>query len=345
MTEKKPETDKMYLDDGVKKAIEYAADKNVPVLLVGETGTGKTAAIRDVAHRLGKQLFRINLTGQTGVDEFVGKTLLRKDGNSTVTFWQDGVVIKAMREGHWIVLDEINMAAPDILAKLHSLLDDDRFITLVEKDGEVVRPHADFRLFATMNPPEDYVGTKDLNKALMSRFPVILNVDYSDQEAKIVQERTGVDALVAEELVMVATELRKNKKSGAINFIPSTRDLIYCGGLITAGFPKKEAMILSMVNKAAPEERTPIMKVVGLVTDKEGLDIPKKYAGLPVLELIQKASETFKLNTKLQKENIEYRKQISDLEAAGGKMTVADVAKFEELKKKIEKLELAGIKI
>lgn len=177
MTEEKKNT--IYVDKGYRDTLEKAVTNNLPVLMIGDTGCGKTTIVRELAQRKGIELYRLNLTGQTGVDEFLGKWLASPEKG---TYWLDGLLIKAMKEGKWLVLDEINMALPEILSALHSLLDDDRKVVMKEFDGSTIYPHPDFRLFATMNPEDEYAGTKELNKAFLSRFPVVMNIPYSPNE-------------------------------------------------------------------------------------------------------------------------------------------------------------------
>lgn len=217
---------------GQESAIEMiniAAQADIPVLLIGETGTGKTTIVKHVAEENGKKWSRFNLTGETTVDDFVGKFVLR-DGN---TEWQDGILLQAMKRGDWLIVDEINVALPEILFVLHSLLDDDKYVVVASNDGKVVRPHEDFRFFATMNPVDEYAGTKDLNKAFKSRFGVILNVSYPDPivEVQIVAGKTGIDPAVAASMVDVATKIRELKAKEEVFYTCSTRDLIQWGKL------------------------------------------------------------------------------------------------------------------
>ncbi len=88
--------------------------------------------------------------------------------------WQDGLVISAMRKGWWVVLDELNLAEPQILERLNSMLEREPSIVLTENDnsfigngGEPVHP--DFRIFATMNPAE-YAGRSPLSPAYRDRW-------------------------------------------------------------------------------------------------------------------------------------------------------------------------------
>ena len=156
--------------DGALEKVMWAVAHNLPVLLIGETGVGKTLLIRHLAHETHNGLRRVNLNGMTTVDEFVGKLMINDSG----TYWSNGVLVQAMEAGDWLLIDEINACLPEIAFCLHSLLDDDRMIVLTEYDGRTIRPHSNFRLFATMNPSEDrkYGGTKPLNEALLARFRV-----------------------------------------------------------------------------------------------------------------------------------------------------------------------------
>jgi len=176
---------------GYLEKLAYGVAENLPVLLIGETGVGKTLAVRYLAWKTNNGLRRVNLNGATTVDEFLGKLLINERG----TYWVNGVLVEAMVAGDWILLDEINATLPEIAFCLHSLLDDDRMVVLMEYDGRIVRPHPNFRLFASMNPSEEgkYGGTKTLNEALLDRFPVVIRMDYltEEQEIEAVMAQSG----------------------------------------------------------------------------------------------------------------------------------------------------------
>lgn len=242
--------------------LAFAVKYNNPVLLIGETGVGKTALVRHLANRTNNNLRRMNLNGQTTIDEFTGKILLNKRG----TYWVDGILTDALRNGYWVLLDEVNAALPEILFVLHSLLDDDRYIVLSEKDGEIVRPHKNFRLFAGMNPSGKYAGTKDLNKAFLSRFPMILRLDFPMPalEKNIVRTYAKkIDDVTIGKLVKVADDLRKSYKKDEIEFVCSTRDLINCA-LIAERRGIKEAVEMTLLNRCQEEDLKAVQTVVKL---------------------------------------------------------------------------------
>lgn len=244
--------------------------ENMPVVLMGETGTGKTSLIRDLAAKTHNGFRRVNHNGGTSVDDVVGKILVNKEG----TYWGDGVLIQAMRNGDWYVADEINASSAEMLFVYYSLLDDDGYIVLVENGGEIVRPHESFRFFATLNPSADYHGVKELNKALMSRF-LALKTDFASPkvEQDILIERTGIAADVAERMVNFAGEIRGTHAKDKIQYVLSTRDLIQWarlykiyGKYVASGEP-------SVLNKVSPDDFGVVKDLMGL--HFSALDTPK----------------------------------------------------------------------
>jgi len=88
--------------------------------------------------------------------------------------WQDGLVVQAMKKGWWVLRDEVNLAEPQILERMNSVLELDPYIVLTEHDNSVVGwggtpVHAGFRIFATMNPAE-YAGRSVLSPAYRDRW-------------------------------------------------------------------------------------------------------------------------------------------------------------------------------
>jgi nitric oxide reductase NorQ protein len=88
--------------------------------------------------------------------------------NNEVQF-RPGSVYNCAVHGGFGVLDEINMAKPEASAVLHSVLDDRRVIDVPGYDR--ITLHEATRFIGTMN--YGYVGTRELNEALASRFVII----------------------------------------------------------------------------------------------------------------------------------------------------------------------------
>lgn len=245
-----PQNPGTFIDHGdIMKTLAIAVRDNMPVLLMGESGTGKTSAIRFLANETGNGLRRVNLNGGTTADELVGRMLINDKG----TYWVDGVLTEAMRRGEWIVLDEINAALPEVLFVLQSVMDDDGYLVLTEKDDkEIVHKHVNFRLFATCNPPE-YAGTKEMNKALLSRFAICINAEYPSEktELEIIEHRLGnvvAQSEMAVKLVGLAKQTREEKELGKADYAINTRDVFSILALAENMDPM-EALSLGFANK------------------------------------------------------------------------------------------------
>ena len=146
-----------------------------PALLEGPTSTSKTSVIQYLGALLGQPVVRINLSAQTDTSELIGRYMPTGDGEGRAAWrWLDGRVVRAMREGWWVVFDEINLAEPAVLERLNSLLEANPSLVLTEHDGEIFGSggtpiHPSFRIFATMNP-STYAGRAPLSPAFRDRF-------------------------------------------------------------------------------------------------------------------------------------------------------------------------------
>jgi len=194
------------------KLLENMYSKKYNLLIVGETGCGKTHAVRDFCYKKKLPYKRINLNGGTTAEDLFGQYVPTENNGFK---WVDGWMTLLVKNGGVLVLDEINGCSAEILFAIHSLADDERNITITQKDGEIVQAHKDFWLVATMNP--DYEGTKPLNVALRDRFRII-EWDYD----KKVEEKLKIP----DEIIDIAGKLRTMYKQGEITTPVSTRCLI-----------------------------------------------------------------------------------------------------------------------
>ncbi|KAI6225913.1 ATPase family protein [Aphelenchoides besseyi] len=83
-----------------------------PVLLEGETSAGKTSILTHLAKRTGHRLHRINNHEHTDVQEYFGSYVA--DEKNQLVF-REGILLQAMRNGDWVILDELNLAPTEVL--------------------------------------------------------------------------------------------------------------------------------------------------------------------------------------------------------------------------------------
>ncbi|KAG9045124.1 hypothetical protein FS837_006982 [Tulasnella sp. UAMH 9824] len=188
--------------------------RRFPVLIEGPTSAGKTSAIEYLARRTGHRFVRINNHEHTDIQEYLGTYVSDPDSGKLV--FHDGLLVRALREGHWIVLDELNLAPTDVLESLNRLLDDNRELVIPETQ-ETVRPHPSFMLFATQNPAGLYGGRKVLSRAFRNRFLEVHFTDVPQAELEVIlAERCKIPPSRAQRIVAVFEELQKRRQTGRV---------------------------------------------------------------------------------------------------------------------------------
>ncbi|KAF7197655.1 Midasin [Pseudocercospora fuligena] len=193
-----------FIERNLENLVRAASTRQFPVLIQGPTSAGKTSMIEYLAKRTGHTFTRINNHEHTDLQEYLGTYVSGVDGRLQ---FQEGVLVKALREGHWIVLDELNLAPTDVLEALNRLLDDNREL-LIPETQEVIRPHSDFMLFATQNPAGLYGGRKTLSRAFRNRFLELHFDDIPVNELQIILEkRTQLPPSRCERIVSVYKDL------------------------------------------------------------------------------------------------------------------------------------------
>jgi MoxR-like ATPase len=230
--------------------LESAIRDRRNVLLVGETGTGKSHVLRLIAHRLGLPYVRVQLYDAISPEDLFGSWIPSGKGGFD---WQDGVLTHFMRHGGMFVADELNGAKPGANFVFHSITDFERRMTLTQKDGEVIYAHRDFVFCATMNP--EYEGTKPLNKALFDRFDVVLEYDGNP----------AVRKMFPAELITFKEKVDEAIRAGELEGVCSIRGLQqYVRNTEMFGKEVAKEILLQKFEGIGKEAVADIMEAVGL---------------------------------------------------------------------------------
>lgn len=215
----------------------WATGSEKNLLLQGETGTGKTTLVEQVACRLNWPTFVVGCHGGLEFQELIGRVTLQPDGS---TGWADGPLIAAMRVGGIFLLDEMNFLKPEVAGGLNTVLQATAYS--IPETGEVIKAHPDFRIAATGNALDGvgksaYRGTQTSNIALLARFTLGIRVRYMsvlDEQKMLEAKAPGISSKVAEYLAEVADMARKAHQEGALKAPMSPRETIACARRIQA---------------------------------------------------------------------------------------------------------------
>ncbi|KAF6844959.1 denitrification regulatory protein nirq [Colletotrichum musicola] len=203
-----------YVERNLLNLVRATSTRRFPILIQGPTSAGKTSMIEYLAHFTGNKFVRINNHEHTDLQEYLGTYV--SDSTGRLRF-QEGLLVQAMRQGHWIVLDELNLAPTDVLEALNRLLDDNREL-LIPETQEVVRPHENFMLFATQNPPGLYGGRKVLSRAFRNRFLELHFDDIPENELEFILEKRSVNTAPSDcrRIVSVYKELSRLRQTSRL---------------------------------------------------------------------------------------------------------------------------------
>jgi nitric oxide reductase NorQ protein len=208
---------------------EAAYHHQLPLLLKGPTGCGKTRFMEYMAWRLQRPLITVSCHDDLTASDLVGRFLIR--GGDTI--WVDGPLTRAVRHGGICYLDEIVEARKDTTVVIHPLADDRRVLP-IEKLGELLASSKEFCLAISYNPGYQSV-LKDLKQSTRQRF-VALEFDYPapELERKIVVKESGIQEAIAEKLIKFA-QMTRHLKGNGLEEGASTRLLVHAAQLMVAG--------------------------------------------------------------------------------------------------------------
>ena len=259
----------IYLDwNNAFEIIDSAFEKGLFVIIIGPKGTGKTTLVREYAMRKSKNLQSINFSLRTRESHLVGTKSLT-DGNIG---FDEGILVKSMKEGNILYLDEINAAEADVLLRLDEALDDRRQLILKESGGEIIKAKDSWFVVSTINPLT-HVGTKELPPQILSRFPVRVRLDYppEDIEYQIIKRHVK-NPNEAEVLqgIKLANVLRQASAVEELYYSPSIRETIAFAKLIEGDVSAKQAAKTVFGNVYSQWGNVEFQKVNDIITSMFG---------------------------------------------------------------------------
>lgn len=209
--------------DSVLKAV--AAE--VPVMLVGPAGSGKTTICEQVAKALD---LRFYFTGAVA-SEYKLSGFVDAQGRIVSTAFRD-----AYTNGGLFLFDEVDASMPQAIMAFNAALANGHCD--FPGDTEPTKRHPDFRVVAAANTfgrgaDRQYVGRNQLDAASLDRF-VIISMDYDEKLERALAGNTDW----ARKVQRIRREINKQQ----IRHIVSPRASIQGARLLAAGFSTDEVL-------------------------------------------------------------------------------------------------------
>jgi nitric oxide reductase NorQ protein len=242
--------EEIYLDwNDSLNVLKGAYSAGLFTIIIGPKGTGKTSLVRQFASLANKELQSVNFSLRTRESHLIGSKTLDKGEINFV----EGILVKSMRGGGLLYLDELNAAEADVLLRLDEALDDRRQVVLKEADGQIITAREDWSVIATINPLS-HVGTKELPPQLMSRFPVRIRLEYPPEnvELKIIMRHvSNIQDSKLEDVKRVIKLARSLRDAAAVEelyYSPSLRETIAFTKLVNTEMQAKRAAEIVFAN-------------------------------------------------------------------------------------------------
>ncbi|XP_035851556.1 midasin isoform X1 [Sander lucioperca] len=180
-----------------------------PVLLEGSPGVGKTSLVAALAKASGNHLVRINLSEQTDVTDLFGTDLPVEGGKGGEFAWRDGPLLAALKAGHWVVLDELNLASQSVLEGLNACFDHRAEIYIPELGMSFQVQQEKTKIFGCQNPFTQGGGRKGLPKSFLNRFTQVFVDQLTSKDMEFIGDSifTSIDKEIIAKMVEFSNRL------------------------------------------------------------------------------------------------------------------------------------------
>src|SRR6266487_1361513 len=208
-----------------REVLTVALEAGRHVVIEGPPGTGKSTLLRDIARQAGQAVVFAEGNAELTPARLIGQydpAQVLNEGYVPASF-TDGPLLRAMRSGALLYLEEFNRVPEETLNVLITVLTEDEIA--VPRLG-AVRAGDGFRLVAAMNP-FDAIGTARVSHAIADRIcRVVLGYQTAAAEREITIAVTGRGGQVVDFAVTLTRATREHHDvrmgasvRGAIDFV------------------------------------------------------------------------------------------------------------------------------
>ncbi|VDN51100.1 unnamed protein product [Dracunculus medinensis] len=298
--------------------IARALSIDKPILIQGEPGCGKSSIVVALAAATGHHLTRLNLSEQTELSDLFGTDVptVLQDGRTSFE-WKDGPLLTAINNGHWILLDEMNLASQSILEGLNACFDHRHqlFIPELNRMFEIGSSSHNSKFFACQNPHNLGGNRRALPKSFLNRFSVVsvsfqINDyhDYLSISSQIYGIQSDMNQILNKVNRSVKSKMLKDKTFAKIGgpYEFNIRDVLRWSSFISEFGISNYPYELLYVQRFRTEEDREVMREIYKKESGEScktlslsVSVSDKFVRIGRIELIRSFKRIFEDNLKL----------------------------------------------
>ncbi|GES99488.1 midasin [Rhizophagus clarus] len=163
--------------------------------------------------------------------------------------WIDGVLINALQNGHWLLIDNANLCNPSVLDRLNSLIEPNGVLMinergLIDGDVKVIQPHKNFRLFMTTDPRNGELSRSMRNRGVEI---ALLKTELFENQQDIVKIGNGLGLRVSELLSsMNSSQFSTEENSCMLSLRQNMREFILFSRFIIEMLQRGEGLLQAL---------------------------------------------------------------------------------------------------
>jgi MoxR-like ATPase len=225
--------------------------------LTGDTGSGKTATVKQICARMNQPMMRENITGSTKVEHLLQEQVI--DSKNKEIKYQDKALPICAEKGYTLLIDEISAGTPQVMFLFFRVLETGEVKTF---DNRIIKCHPHFKIIFTDNRIGNpnfyrYHGTQQQNIALVGRITTTIFFPYlsEENEKNVLVQKYAIEKSFATNLVQFAGLVRKETEEGNFGEPLSTRDLEHITKNYKIYGDKRKALQVGFLNKIQEKDQ------------------------------------------------------------------------------------------